>query len=460
MTPCPALPPADEEIDDGVLSCEEGGWGSDDGGVLPLIPTLPPRPLAKRTTEAKTPPPADEYRVWLEDMSFQVGNAAHEVRNALRYWASLVTPSSDQDAETPASKDLLQRFRKADNTSGKLEATMRALVGRVRNVRQVSKPLDRLLPKASALLAQIQADLAQLGDSSELAVAEQRTTTDRLIVRQATYISVISEAHATGGRPPMRPEGFARDAPLALPAPCVRLDFGHWGSTEENLAAQMEAANAIPYASGAEQVIGLARLVCNTSHQLQNLAVAPRGGEGTPAHDFLKELDKLAGRCENASRAIMVLAHRWHMTQRARPAAKIVERASMLLAATCQGEELLTAAAGTEGGHTVPMEELRSTIHLLRRLALILHGSELPPLLPAAERAAGPEKVDRKVSSGRRVPFETKQEVSPGMSAGKVVCAGCSYAVTGITPLHCCRKCAKRPGEHGPRCQRLLIASS
>lgn len=275
---------------------------------------------------------------------------------------------------------------------------MRAIVGRVRNAPQVAKPLDRLLPKAAELLEQIQADLAQLGDSSALAVIEQRRTIARLVDRQSAYLSAITAAHLAGGCPPMRPKNHGTDVPLPLPAPGVRVDFGHWGVAEEQLAAQMEAANAQMEAAGAECMIGLARLACNASHQLQNLCVASRGGAGTPAHVFLKELDNQAGQAENASRAIMIFSHRWHMTRRPQPAKKLVERAYVLSSVASQGEALVTLASSQEGGQTIPQDELRAVLVRLSRLAAILYGLELPPLPSAEERAAAPRKADKKIS--------------------------------------------------------------
>ena len=36
----------------------------------------------------------------------------------------------------------------------------------------------------------------------------------------------------------------------------------------------------------------------------------------------------------------------------------------------------------------------------------------------------------------------------------------CAYLCTGLTPSHCCRKCAKTPNQHGPKCLKKLLACS
>eukprot|EP00967_Tisochrysis_lutea_P148564 scaffold284112_cov28-Tisochrysis_lutea.AAC.1 len=36
-------------------------------------------------------------------------------------------------------------------------------------------------------------------------------------------------------------------------------------------------------------------------------------------------------------------------------------------------------------------------------------------------------------------------------------CAGCEYAVSGLVPAFCCRKCERDPGNHGPHCLRIVV---
>eukprot|EP01059_Diplonema_ambulator_P001675 TRINITY_DN1141_c2_g1_i2.p1 TRINITY_DN1141_c2_g1~~TRINITY_DN1141_c2_g1_i2.p1 ORF type:complete len:175 (+),score=29.30 TRINITY_DN1141_c2_g1_i2:64-588(+) len=39
----------------------------------------------------------------------------------------------------------------------------------------------------------------------------------------------------------------------------------------------------------------------------------------------------------------------------------------------------------------------------------------------------------------------------------QVKCGGCNYAVTGVTPTHCCHACHGHAGTHGPMCKKQLI---
>jgi len=36
--------------------------------------------------------------------------------------------------------------------------------------------------------------------------------------------------------------------------------------------------------------------------------------------------------------------------------------------------------------------------------------------------------------------------------------SNCAYLCTGLTPSHCCKLCARTAGEHGPKCQKRLLA--
>ena len=35
-------------------------------------------------------------------------------------------------------------------------------------------------------------------------------------------------------------------------------------------------------------------------------------------------------------------------------------------------------------------------------------------------------------------------------------CNGCHFAITGVTPTHCCRACERVPGNHGPHCKQVI----
>jgi hypothetical protein len=38
--------------------------------------------------------------------------------------------------------------------------------------------------------------------------------------------------------------------------------------------------------------------------------------------------------------------------------------------------------------------------------------------------------------------------------------SNCAFLCTGIQPEHCCRLCARSPGQHGPKCERKLLPCS
>ena len=50
-----------------------------------------------------------------------------------------------------------------------------------------------------------------------------------------------------------------------------------------------------------------------------------------------------------------------------------------------------------------------------------------------------------------------EEDVTAGVSgAALLVCAGCSFEVTGVHATHCCVRCAKHAGQHGPRCEQKM----
>jgi len=410
-----------------LVACEEGGWGDgsseceyDSDEPIPLVPKLE-APRAR--PEA---PVADKDSLWVEDVAFQVGNAAHEIRNALRFWASLVTDSKGQAS--------LQLYKKADSTAGKLEATMRALVGRVRNNPKLWRQVSRFLPKAQGLLTSVQADLAPLSHAGGVS-EEQRKAAQQLVSRQVAYLAALAEALAVRHVPESAPD---------LPPPGKRIDFDVWRDQENRFVAEVGQAVAAKQVVPLEQLIGLARLACNSSHQLQNLASAPRGGFGSQAHKILKLIDNRGGKCENASRASMVFAHRAHQLQNAKPTAKISERALFLQEAAESCAKLAEKAISVEGGDTVPAEAYKVVLERLAQLAALLHGS-----VPAEHRQSIREKKAKGAGKAK------------GKAAAAIgsKCAGCNFAVTGVTLAHCCKRCEKTNGkQHGPACKQQTVA--
>lgn len=47
---------------------------------------------------------------------------------------------------------------------------------------------------------------------------------------------------------------------------------------------------------------------------------------------------------------------------------------------------------------------------------------------------------------------------SAAASEGLCMHTGCAFLCTGLSPRHCCRKCAHTPGLHGPKCEGKLLA--
>jgi len=411
---------------------------SDFGEPLPLIPELPPPSLAlaaKAKAVLRRPAPApNQLNLWVEDVAFQVGNAAHEIRNTLRYWASLVT--------TFENKVLLRQFKQADNSSGNLEATMRALVGRVRNAPNVWHPMEILVPKGEVILKRVQSDLAALAGLSENVAVEQQRAVVQFLSRQQSYLQALADAIVAKTGP--QAAGSPQE-PLPLPPPGKRVDFGIWRQQETKFVADLKEAVDANQPIPMERVIGLARLACNAAHELQNLSCAPRGGLKTQAHQKMKQIDNIAGKCENASRATMVIAHKVHHSQKSKPTFRIALRAVFLEQAAERMGKLVDAAEDAPGGQAVPIEAYKFILQRLGQLAELLN-SAVPP---EHRRSLQELRAARKEAhaSARTANLCTK-------------CSNCDFTVTGVSPQHCCRACRKFPGTHGPKCQRQAVTVS
>jgi hypothetical protein len=358
--------------------CSEGGWGDDEsddeyalvnssfenGGQLEFsLHELQVQTLASQSPEIQMNGECQvsDYRLWVEDMAFQVGNSAHEVRNALRFWSSLVKPVS---GHTPS--DALRHFKRADNLSGKLEAKMRRLVDRMRSKRlgKYEKPLSKLLPKGQVLLNDIWANLSVF-DAKPHAAAEQRATVEKLVMRQAAILDMLAAVSAQGHQ----------SASFPIPPGC-RVDFGMWGSHEQQQIQKPLHKLVLGQNLTAEEVIGLARLSCNCSHELQNLSVTPAGGK-CPAQKIMKSIDNIAGKCENASRAIMVLIHKWQINRKPGPLARIACRAQFLMESQERCNRLIHQAVSTIGGEKVPVSSYTLSLQRLHLLACVISQAHL-----------------------------------------------------------------------------------
>ena len=52
---------------------------------------------------------------------------------------------------------------------------------------------------------------------------------------------------------------------------------------------------------------------------------------------------------------------------------------------------------------------------------------------------------------------EEEEDVTAGVpDAALLVCAGCIFELTGVHATHCCVRCAKHAGQHGPRCEQKM----
>ena len=52
---------------------------------------------------------------------------------------------------------------------------------------------------------------------------------------------------------------------------------------------------------------------------------------------------------------------------------------------------------------------------------------------------------------------EEEEDVTAAVpDAALLVCAGCSFELTGVHATHCCVRCAKHAGQHGPRCEQKM----
>mmetsp|Transcript_28820 Transcript_28820/g.67086 ORF Transcript_28820/g.67086 Transcript_28820/m.67086 type:complete len:706 (+) Transcript_28820:99-2216(+) len=75
-----------------------------------------------------------------------------------------------------------------------------------------------------------------------------------------------------------------------------------------------------------------------------------------------------------------------------------------------------------------------------------------------------------KAKPGQHGPKCLKQLATPGAktaaqrggTVAAIACAsaGCSFAITGVTPAHCCNACKEKPGNHGPKCRKLPFEAS
>eukprot|EP01062_Namystynia_karyoxenos_P081336 TRINITY_DN891_c0_g1_i3.p1 TRINITY_DN891_c0_g1~~TRINITY_DN891_c0_g1_i3.p1 ORF type:complete len:1106 (+),score=305.85 TRINITY_DN891_c0_g1_i3:98-3319(+) len=357
---------SDDELSP-VAECEQGGWGGSDSdeeyvSVRRPQPLKDPAGALAAAAEEKVPPvwelqpmAAAPLAKWAVHVLFQVGNAAHDVRNALRFWSALVGDGPKAAAEVQSAL-----FR-ADKDAGRVEGNCRAFAGAVRT-RGVSGFVNagtrRFLPYIGNMLHSIWGNLSALEASAAAGV--QRAAVERLVLRCGKYITALTAAAKSAEVDP------------AVPIREDEIDFGRWSRAERTLAQSMQGQRGV---LGHEELTGLGRLCCNSAHEMQNLTVLRPGMYGTPAHALLQKVDNVAGQCENASRAIMVLSHHDHGRARRR----VQERAAFLSSAAAEMRGLVTAAAASpQGGSSVPVAACEQSLRRLAALSSCIQSRALP----------------------------------------------------------------------------------
>ena len=72
----------------------------------------------------------------------------------------------------------------------------------------------------------------------------------------------------------------------------------------------------------------------------------------------------------------------------------------------------------------------------------------------------GPRCLQRAASQAEApclAETSTKAVEGEASCVSGTTCKGCDFAVTGVAREHCCRKCESRPGKHGPRCAQRVV---
>eukprot|EP01065_Artemidia_motanka_P024380 TRINITY_DN2903_c0_g1_i2.p1 TRINITY_DN2903_c0_g1~~TRINITY_DN2903_c0_g1_i2.p1 ORF type:complete len:1065 (+),score=399.67 TRINITY_DN2903_c0_g1_i2:89-3196(+) len=327
-------PSQPDEID---APCEDmrGGWGGSDSEdeyepakeaqrqAQGMLPARSPAPLWTVLPVVKFPT-YTPLTQWAVRVLFQTGNAAHEVRNALRFWGCLVGPGSAWDAT-----------RVALRTRGR-PALMRA----------------RLLPKICDLLEGMWTYLSVLEVSP--AAAPQRAAVEGLVTRCGRYVRALGNAVRTGGEPD---ESVFAGQEI--------IDFSYWTASQQYLAKSMVQGGGVD--PSREQIAGAARLACNCAHELQNSAVANRELTGE-SQALLNKVDNIAGKCENAARAAMCLSH----LDRGAALMRLKKRAGYLFTAADEMQQMVEKAAAGPGGAGVPIHNCLAACTRLRLISLAL----------------------------------------------------------------------------------------
>jgi hypothetical protein len=196
----------------------------------------------------------------------------------------------------------------------------------------------------------------------------QQRSMERLIQQQAKWLAKMHNAVMSGFSNINTSAALSSD-----------LDFSITNQEPQQLMCALSAALDEP-----QSIIALAKICCNASHQLQNLAAhmlvdqskGKKGSKGHQGHKGLKggnrcrrakRVDNLAGKLENQSRVIMCVLHRDIKlgNNRLRHKMKILERCEtieQLIQQICQIARTITDGVGQE--MLLTAERVRQAVQL------------------------------------------------------------------------------------------------
>eukprot|EP00927_Polykrikos_kofoidii_P044557 TRINITY_DN38494_c0_g1_i1.p1 TRINITY_DN38494_c0_g1~~TRINITY_DN38494_c0_g1_i1.p1 ORF type:complete len:1028 (-),score=209.98 TRINITY_DN38494_c0_g1_i1:51-2939(-) len=330
--------------------------------------------------------------VWVERMALCVGNAGHDARNNLRFAAVALEkrqgrflgggggamgggfglggvgmggmgmmgrgPARVQENPNHPKNREPGYFAKIDNLSGQLEGLCRSIVTQARQRgRQAIRA--RLLPAAMGKVSEME-ELTVRTEEADIDES-QRTEMVRIIALQRRYLETL-DASLAGSTP--RP---------GLPKPDEVLDFS---VANGEVAAQLDELAGVVGVQKAsldpQQLIMLARILCNTGHQVQNLAafIAADGG----CCDLAKKMDNLGGEIENQSRSIMVIVHRQEDTGSI-PISSRQNITKSALTSLDSAKEISRLASSERLRHNASAAEMAPTLGRIHKSVTWLHDS-------------------------------------------------------------------------------------
>mmetsp|Transcript_13859 Transcript_13859/g.25460 ORF Transcript_13859/g.25460 Transcript_13859/m.25460 type:complete len:1103 (-) Transcript_13859:91-3399(-) len=350
--------------------------------------------------------PASVLFIWVERMALAIGNAGHDARNNLRFAQvalerrahrfanggrlhgmghlghivggvgglgmmghGMMMGRRAQVEENPNHPRNLdpEYFRKIDALSGQVEGLCRAMVTRARQHRRPAIR-ERLIPAALGKVAEMEELAARTAGSDQ--EESQRVEMIRIVRLQRQYLEALDAALTSSV------------APTGLPRPDEVLDFSVANAEVEQQLGDLtkDLVQSSQSLKPAELIL-LARIACNTGHQLQN--VAAKCAEEPSCADLAKRVDNLGGVIENQTRNVMVVVHRQEDTgmipvtskQKIAQNCKVAWESVEEIAAITTAEQLRANPSAPELAPT--MTRLRQAVKSLSDSALIDLENEL-----------------------------------------------------------------------------------